>query len=203
MPLAMGQPIVVIEKPSSNAGVVRFETNRAFTGMGHERYRGLDDIAGSRPPDQLARRLFEHGGVDGVHVNGNVVTVDLTKGHTSAGLKELIESLFLFYPPSDHPGEPQHTVESELEAGAGAAPELASDPGAVSAPDVSADEAPGRGGAEGPTQSGEVAADREPPPEPEPVRDERPAAGTLIEDPAPAPGTDPPPAESEDSAPTS
>ncbi len=33
----MGQPIVVVEKPSiANPGMVRFETNRALTGMGHE-----------------------------------------------------------------------------------------------------------------------------------------------------------------------
>ena len=59
----MGQPIVVIEKPSSRRGMVRFETNRALTGMGHERYRADQDVWGNRPPDELARRLFAHGGV--------------------------------------------------------------------------------------------------------------------------------------------
>ena len=38
----MGQPVTVIEKPSSHPGVVRYETNRALTGMGHEVYRSLD-----------------------------------------------------------------------------------------------------------------------------------------------------------------
>jgi hypothetical protein len=37
----MGQPVTVIEKPSSVSGVVRFETNRPLTGMGHEIYRVL------------------------------------------------------------------------------------------------------------------------------------------------------------------
>ncbi len=32
----MGQPVTVIEKPSSHPGVVRYETNRVLTGMGHD-----------------------------------------------------------------------------------------------------------------------------------------------------------------------
>ena len=32
----MGQQIAVVEKPSPNAGVRRFEANRNLTGMGHE-----------------------------------------------------------------------------------------------------------------------------------------------------------------------
>ena len=100
MPGAMGQPIVVKEKPSSNPGVVRFETNRALTGMGHERYRSTDEVWGERPPDELARRLFARGGVDQVHVNGNIVTVDLTKGFDADGIQRIIETLYLHYPPA-------------------------------------------------------------------------------------------------------
>jgi len=36
MPPAMGQPINVVEKPSSTPGLARFEINRSLTGMGHE-----------------------------------------------------------------------------------------------------------------------------------------------------------------------
>jgi len=75
----MGQPITVVEKPSSRTGVVRYETNRALTGMGHERYRAGDEILGTAPADELARRLFDRGGITGVHVNGNVVTVELAE----------------------------------------------------------------------------------------------------------------------------
>lgn len=103
----MGQPIVVVEKPSAtNPGVVRFETNRALTGMGHERYRSRDDATGTRPPDELARRLFDHGGIGGVHVNGNVITVDLEKGHTADGLQQLIEDLYRFYREGGTPPTP-------------------------------------------------------------------------------------------------
>ena len=98
----MGQPIVVTEKPSSaNRGVVRFETNRALTGMSHERYLVGDTIMGERPPDELARRLIAHGGVGGVHINSNVITVHLDQGGSTDGLREIIENLYIFYPATE------------------------------------------------------------------------------------------------------
>ncbi len=102
----MGQPITVVEKPTATPGVVRFETNRSLTGMGHERYRSAAEATGHRPPDELARRLFERGGVDAVHVYSNVITVDLAPGADPSGLQKVIEDLFIYYrpgvlPPSD------------------------------------------------------------------------------------------------------
>ena len=96
----MGQPITVVEKPSSRTGVVRYETNRALTGMGHERYRAGDEILGAAPADELARRLFERGGITGVHVNGDVVTIGLTEAEAETeaemeGIAEGIASLYL------------------------------------------------------------------------------------------------------------
>jgi len=93
----MGQPIVVTEKPAARPGVLRFELNRVLTGMGHERYLHGQPISGHRPPDELARRLFEHGGVDEVHVYANVVTVVVGRGHAGEGVKEIIESLYTYY----------------------------------------------------------------------------------------------------------
>jgi hypothetical protein len=95
----MGQPITVTEKPTAMPGVVRFETNRNLTGMGHERYRGAEDAVGGRPVDELARQLFGHGGIDGVHVYSNVITVDLAKGATGEGLADVIHELFVHYRP--------------------------------------------------------------------------------------------------------
>lgn len=95
--LVMGQPIVVVQKPTNAHGVATFELNRSLTGMGHERYRSIADVTGDRPPDVLARKLFEHGGVDAVHIYSNIVTVDLEKGAGDAGMRELIENLFLHY----------------------------------------------------------------------------------------------------------
>jgi hypothetical protein len=93
----MGQAITVIEKPTSTPGVVRFELNRSLTGMDHERYSSLADAQGVRPPDKLALLLFERGGVDHVHIYSNEVTVHLADGGSSAGMTELIESLFIHY----------------------------------------------------------------------------------------------------------
>jgi len=93
----MGQPVTVIEKPSQTPGVVRFEINRSISGMGHEFYRSVDDAQLDRPPDRLARTLLDRGGIESVHVNANVITVQLASDGSAAGLKELIEDLFLYY----------------------------------------------------------------------------------------------------------
>lgn len=94
----MGQPIIVTEEPSvTHPGIVRFETNRALTGMGHERYRSRDDATGVRPPDELARRLFDRGGISAVHINSNVITVDLEKGYDAVGIADVIHDLYLHY----------------------------------------------------------------------------------------------------------
>ena len=102
----MGQPITVTETRTTRPGVVRFELNRSLTGMGHERYRSRDAATGVRPVDELARRLFDHGGVEGVHVYSNVVTVDLEEGHSSDGLKDVVENLFIYYSEGVAPAEP-------------------------------------------------------------------------------------------------
>ena len=95
----MGQPVSVIEKRSKRGGIIRFELNRVLTGTGHEIYKSTDRIDGVRPPDELARRLFAHGGVESVSVNASMVTVDLEKGGSSEGLKEIVEDLYTYYRP--------------------------------------------------------------------------------------------------------
>jgi hypothetical protein len=96
----MGQPITVVRKRSHNPEIVRFEINRTLTGMGHECYTAPPDPLAKRPVDELARRIFHHGGVHTVHVHSDIVTVDLAKGSTGDGLEEVIRTLFLFYPES-------------------------------------------------------------------------------------------------------
>lgn len=141
----MGQPIVVIETASAvNPGMVRFQTNRALTGMSHERYAASVEVRGDRPPDELARRMLAHGGVEAIHINGSVVTVDLTKGHDTAGLKEIIETLFIHYPATgtdDVADADQPTSDGELAEQAAAAPaDSAPDPDHEPAQPVSAGE---------------------------------------------------------------
>ena len=93
----MGQPITVVQTPSHRPGIVRFEINRPLSGMGHERYVKDEAVEGNRPVDELARRILEHGGVDSVHINGSVITVDLAKGGSADGLADLIRELFIYY----------------------------------------------------------------------------------------------------------
>src|SRR3954447_11477314 len=102
----MGQPIAVTEKKTSKPGVVRFELNRSLTGMAHERYESAADALGDRPPDVLARRLFETGQVAALHMYSNEVTVDLAKGATADGIKDLIEHLYIYYLPGVQPSIP-------------------------------------------------------------------------------------------------
>lgn len=95
----MGQEITVTEQPTAKAGVIRFELNRSLTGMGHELYQSREDAIGPRPVDELARRLFDHGGVDAVHIYSNIVTVELAPGSTGDGMADVIHNLFIYYRP--------------------------------------------------------------------------------------------------------
>jgi hypothetical protein len=105
----MGQPVTVIEKSSSRAGVVRYEINRVLTGMGHEVYRTSPSPGSQRPPDVLARRLFERGGIRTVHINGSVITIELDTNRTD-GIREVIESLYTYYVPGVEPPSDEELV---------------------------------------------------------------------------------------------
>ncbi len=118
----MGQPITVVERPTTRPDVVRYEINRSLTGMGHERYTSPDDILGDRPVDELARRLFASGGVQSVHANNAVVTVELTEGWKGADLLDIIRGLYIHYPAG----------------GAAAAATTATDDAVTTEPDVDA-----------------------------------------------------------------
>lgn len=95
----MGQPVTVIEKTTALPGVVRYETNRVLSGMGHDRFTSPEQIFGDRPVDRLARDLFAHGGVQAIHVNGNIITVTLAQPTAAVGVRELIEDLYTYYRP--------------------------------------------------------------------------------------------------------
>ena len=180
----MGQSIVVNEKPSSNPGVIRFETNRALTGMDHERYLAGQEIWGERPPDELARRLLDKPSVAGVQINGNMITVDLNKGFDSDGLLEVIENLYRFYPdaPVDEaPADAAPAEEAPAEAEAEAAP--AEEPAAVEAEP----EAPSQAAAEAPSPADPSPTDPVADAEPEDATAQPEAADPAEEPEAPAP----------------
>ena len=99
----MGQLVGVVEKPSSAPGVVRFELNRSLSGMGHERFQSLLEADGRTPSSSLARQLLSTGKVASVHVYANVVTVDLAKGHDSAGLADIVREMYRYWKPGVEP----------------------------------------------------------------------------------------------------
>jgi hypothetical protein len=105
----MGQPIAVVRKPTSKPNLLRFEINRSLTGMGHERYRAGQEILDDRPPDELARRLFEKGGVRSVHVYSNVIDVELDDPSSAARAgeyEEVVRDLYIHYLPGVTPSFP-------------------------------------------------------------------------------------------------
>ncbi len=93
----MGEIVNVIERPSPRPGIVRFQTNRALSGMGHDRYVAGQVIDDHRPTDELARRIFARGGVASVHINGSVITVDLEKGFDADGIADIVRGLYTYY----------------------------------------------------------------------------------------------------------
>ena len=95
----MGQQVVVVERPSTKPGVIRFEANRTLTGMGHEVFRSLDDAIGPRPAAVLARTLLSSGKVDAVHMYSNMITVDLTNPSDSGGLSDLVRDMYQYWKP--------------------------------------------------------------------------------------------------------
>lgn len=105
----MGQPISVVRKPTSNPSTLRFEINRTLTGMGHERYLSGADIAGDRPPDELARRLFAVGGIRSVHIYSNVIAVNIASTSepvddaAAAAFEDVIRQLYIHYKPGVTP----------------------------------------------------------------------------------------------------
>jgi hypothetical protein len=133
----MGQPITVVEKSSSaNPAILRLETNRPLSGMGHERYHHPPGELLQRPVDELARRLFAAGGVEGIHINGSVVTVTLLGGNTGAGLADIVRHLFLHY--RETPAAAPVDVLDEADA----SPESLADPADAPAAQEAADDAP-------------------------------------------------------------
>ena len=119
----MGEIVEVIERPSPRPGIVRFETNRALSGMGHDRYLAGELVEGDRPTDELARRIFARGGVAAVHINGSVITVDLQKGFDADGIADVIRGLFTYYvgDASETPAKTSTDASAEAPADADAA----------------------------------------------------------------------------------
>lgn len=95
----MGQPITVTVRAGVRGDVKHFDLNRSLTGMQTYRYQAGHDLAGTKPPDELARRLFELG-VSAVTIYSSVVTVVAPAEQwptLQAKVEETIENLFIYY----------------------------------------------------------------------------------------------------------
>ncbi|MEI8002128.1 MAG: hypothetical protein WCI50_12335 [Actinomycetes bacterium] len=95
----MGQEITVTSRTGSAASVRIFDCNRSLTGMAIETYASLDDTINSRPPDVLARRLFDLGATR-VSVYSSGVTVEAPAERWAAlepQVVEAIQRLFGYY----------------------------------------------------------------------------------------------------------
>ena len=95
----MGQLVAVEQKAGGVSTIVRFETNRSLTGMGHERFTSAAEAKGPRPAAVIARRFFEAGHVSWVHVYGNIITASLEAGASQAGLNEIVRDLYQYWKP--------------------------------------------------------------------------------------------------------
>jgi hypothetical protein len=95
----MGQPITVTVRPGVRSDVRHFELNRSLTGMQTHRYQAGQEIAGTKPPDELARRLFALG-VSAVTIYSSIVTV-IAPAEQWPSLQPKVEdtiiNLFIFY----------------------------------------------------------------------------------------------------------
>ena len=99
----MGQPVAVQQKTGGTPAIVRFETNRSLTGMGHERFNSAAEAKGPRPAAMLSRRLFESGQVSWVHVYGNIVTAGLASGASQSGLDTIVRDMYQYWNPGMTP----------------------------------------------------------------------------------------------------
>ena len=95
----MGQLVAGEQKVGGASTIVRFETNRSLTGMGHERFTSAAEAKGPRPAAVIARRFFEAGHVSWVHVYGNCITASLEAGASQASLNEIVRDLYQYWKP--------------------------------------------------------------------------------------------------------
>lgn len=96
----MGQPISVSSRPGVKPEVWVFEINRSLTGMETVRYVAGQEIAGRRPPDELARRIFALGGATAVTMYASVITVTAPMyewGRLKDRVEDAIANLYIFY----------------------------------------------------------------------------------------------------------
>ena len=95
----MGQAITVTVRPGVRGDVRHFELNRSLTGMQTYRYTAAESVSGTKPPDELARRLFALG-VSAVTIYSSSVTVVAPPdgwAELQPKVEDTIINLFIYY----------------------------------------------------------------------------------------------------------
>jgi hypothetical protein len=124
----MGQPITVTVRAGVRGDVMHFELNRSLTGMQTDRYSAAVPVTGTKPPDELARRLFTLGPVSAVTIYSSVVTVVAPQDRwpaLQAEVEDTITNLFIYYRDGQLPASPDAPAVA-------AAPESATEEAPVS-----------------------------------------------------------------------
>ena len=96
----MGQPITVDVHAGASPSTRIFDLNRSITGMAIERYASVEKASGGgRPPDVLARRLFDLGAETVTVYSSAVIVAAPPERWTELEPKvvETIEHLFGYY----------------------------------------------------------------------------------------------------------
>lgn len=118
----MGQQVAVTRLPAG-PGMVRFEANRNFTGMGHESFTSASQATGSKPAALVARRLLATGGVQGVHVYGNIISINLAPGADGSGLDDVVANMYQYWTPGrEQPSFDEPAAEAAPSSGGSDAP---------------------------------------------------------------------------------
>lgn len=100
--------------------------------MGHERYTSLADAVGPRPGAYVARALLSTGKVDAVYIYGNIISVEITRGHDADGLSDVVRNMYQYWKPGME--MPTFDTPAEEAPADGAATNAASAGGAVDSP---------------------------------------------------------------------
>ena len=113
----MGQAITVTVRPGVRGDVQHFELNRSLTGMQTHRYKASDEVTGTKPPDELARRLFALG-VSAVTIYSSTVTVVAPQdqwGSLLPKVEDTIVNLFIYYRDGQLPAAAEAPAEAPAE----------------------------------------------------------------------------------------
>ena len=113
----MGQAITVTVRPGVRGDVRHFELNRSLTGMQTYRYTASEKVNGTKPPDELARRLFDLG-VSAVTIYSSVVTVVAPAdswGALQPKVEDTIANLFIHYRDGQLPPAAEAPAEAATE----------------------------------------------------------------------------------------